>query len=121
MNRWLASALGKVGWAFIPQDMLYVVGGWTYGGFEAENFNGQTFRMQGPTIGAGLEAQIGWGWTLKAEYRYTRFESKDANFTTSFVSSVPGSISTSSNNNTATIHAQMQTFLVGASHYFTTY
>jgi len=72
-NRWLISVLARTGYLIDPSDLVYVIGGYTYGRFEADA-NG--FGMNGGTIGIGWERQIISGWDLRAEYRYTRFGSK---------------------------------------------
>ena len=73
-ERWAVAALGRVGVLLAPRDLVYVIGGYTYGGFE---WNGRSFDLNGATVGAGWEHEIAPSWTLKAEYRYTAFESKD--------------------------------------------
>ena len=73
-ERWAVSALARLGWLVDPRDLVYVVGGYTYGGFE---WGTRTFGLNGATVGAGWEREIAPGWTLKAEYRYTRFQDRD--------------------------------------------
>jgi opacity protein-like surface antigen len=73
-QRWAVSALARAGWLIDPRDLIYVIGGYTYGGF---GWSGRTFGLNGATVGGGWEHQIAPGWTLKAEYRYSRFEDKD--------------------------------------------
>jgi opacity protein-like surface antigen len=73
-ERWAVSVLARAGWLIDPRDLVYVIGGYTYGGFE---WSGRTFGLNGATVGGGWERQIAPSWTLKAEYRYTRFEGKD--------------------------------------------
>ncbi len=73
-ERWAVSALLRAGWLIDPRDLIYVIGGYTYGGFE---WGTRTFGLNGATIGGGWEHQIAPAWTLRAEYRYTRFEDKD--------------------------------------------
>jgi outer membrane immunogenic protein len=121
-NRWLVSALARAGWLILPQDLFYLTGGWTYGSFESSRFFlPQTFGLQGPTIGGGVEIMVGWGWTIKAEYRYTKFLDKNLNFGTASQSSSPGSLSGGTGNESSMLRTQMQTILIGASRYFDTY
>ncbi len=73
-SRWMASALARLGWLVDPRDLVYVIGGWTYGGFTT---GGRVFNLNGPAIGAGIEREVAPSWTVKAEYRYTHFQAKD--------------------------------------------
>ena len=82
-ERWAVSALGRVGWLIDPRDLVYAVGGYTYGGFE---WGSRTFGLHGATVGAGWEREVAPGWTLKAEYRYTRFQDRDLPRTTASTS-----------------------------------
>jgi opacity protein-like surface antigen len=75
-NRWLLSVLARAGFLVDGSDLVYVLGGYTYGRFEAE---GNGFGMNGGTIGVGWEKQIIGGWNLRGEYRYTRFGSETVN------------------------------------------
>ena len=68
------SALGRLGWLIDPRDLVYAIGGYTYGGFE---WGDRTFGLHGATVGAGWEREVAPGWTMKAEYRYTRFQDRD--------------------------------------------
>jgi opacity protein-like surface antigen len=83
----MVSALARGGVLLDPVDYVYLLGGWTYGRFEF----GQSFGLNGATIGAGWERQVAPGWTLRAEGRYTKFETKT--LTTNFTSNT-ASIST---------------------------
>lgn len=78
-NRWLISVLARGGFLLDPADLVYLLGGYTYGRFEIGEI-GQGFGMNGGTIGVGWERQIMAGWNLRAEYRYTRFASTTVNF-----------------------------------------
>ena len=72
-NRWAMSALVRGGLVVDPKDLIYLIGGLSYGRFE---FNDQGFGAFGGTVGAGWERTITPSWTLKAEYRYTRFQDR---------------------------------------------
>jgi opacity protein-like surface antigen len=133
-SRWVVSALARGGFLIDPQDLVYVVGGWTYAGFETP-LNSAHFGLHGGTIGAGFERQIAPLWGVKVEYRYTKFLSRtvDLPFSASNTtvsnsnSSSPGntstltSASTTSGNTAARFGADMQAVYVGVSRYFGTY
>jgi len=129
-NRWLVSALLKGGWLADPQNLLYLIGGWTYGGFEAVQStddmtvpalrSAQRFGLNGITIGAGFERQFSPMWSLKGEYRFTQFQSKTVDFPTSSLSSSSVSGGSVSTTNSSQFSARMQSILVGVSHYFGT-
>ena len=83
----------------------------------------------GGTVGAGWERKITPSWTLKAEYRYTRFQ--DRTVSTTFNNSSLGSStttfgggpSTSTDTSTEVLTQKVsgldwQTVMVGVSHYF---
>ncbi len=126
-NRWMVSVLARAGVLVDPQDLLYAIGGWTYGRFEF----GQSFGLNGGTIGGGWERQLVPGWTLKAEGRYTRFESKTLN-TASASNTVTSAFnaagvldetvtSTSTFAEADRVSASMWSVWLGVSHYFNTY
>ena len=124
-NRWAMAALVRGGLVVDPKDLIYLVGGLSYGRFE---FADQSFGAFGGTVGAGWERKITQSWTLKAEYRYTRFQ--DRTLTESFSSSSSGSSSTSgalpSSNSFSNAFLDTNRFSgldwhmvsVGVSHYF---
>jgi outer membrane immunogenic protein len=156
-NRWTVSLLGRGGVLVDPVDYVYLLGGYTYARFETFNSpvgiagqsplfgavngltqfpnavlrrtGGEGFGLNGATIGGGWERQIAPGWSLRGEYRYTKFQGKDVseNFVTnsSFVQvqQANGSVLarvTSSDNFTATSHiaADMYSLSIGVAHYF---
>jgi outer membrane immunogenic protein len=125
-NRWSMSALLRGGVLADPKDLLYLIGGLSYARFE---FADQTVGAFGGTVGAGWERKITPSWTLKAEYRYTRFQ--DRTVATAFNSSNAGvgtttfgggpSTSTGSTTELRTDKVSgldWQTVMVGMSHYF---
>lgn len=122
-NRWLVSLLGRGGMLVDPRDLIYGLGGYTYGRFEAE---GQGFGLNGGTAGAGWEREIAPGWTLRAEYRYTRFQDKSVNIagqTTSTTTSTGQFPSTQTVNDAfaQTAHfsgVSMQSLWLGVTRYF---
>jgi outer membrane immunogenic protein len=123
-NHWLVSALLRGGRVVDPNDYVYLLGGYTYGRFQAE---GEGFGLSGGTVGAGWERQVVPGWTLKAEYRYTRFQNKDLFFSNqnSITQSSSGGTSSSQSNTYAEVShfsdLDMHSVWLGVSHYFGSY
>lgn len=65
--------------------LLYGLGGWTFGRFEAHNVANnpfyqpnETFWANGPTGGVGIERKLYSNWRVGGEYRYTRFDGAGA-------------------------------------------
>ncbi|HLX14681.1 MAG TPA: outer membrane beta-barrel protein [Bradyrhizobium sp.] len=128
-NRWAMAALVRGGLVVDPKDLVYLIGGLSYGRFEFAN-DDQTFGAFGGTVGAGWERKITPSWTLKAEYRYTRFQdlALSTNFastfsqTTNFVGGMQTftrSIAGVDNNRLSGL--DWHTLTIGVSHYFDTY
>lgn len=104
-----------------------MIGGLTYARFEIADGD-QTFGGFGGTVGVGWERKITPSWTLKAEYRYTRFQ--DLTETVSFASSHPATTSFSSGGTTNSVSSNVSvdtnrysgldwhTVMIGVSHYF---
>jgi len=121
-NRWLVSVLARGGVLVDPLDLVYVLGGWTYGRFEF----GQSFGLNGGTVGAGWERVLAPGWTLRAEGRYTKFQSKTVttpSFSTfSNVETGGGFASATTGTDQAVdasrISADMWSVWLGVTHYF---
>jgi opacity protein-like surface antigen len=115
-NRWMVSALARAGALIDPNDLVYVIGGYTYGRFE--NIDGG-FGLNGGTVGVGWERQIVPGWTLRGEYRYTRFQDTDLHVNTQSASS-DGSSTTTFNTSQITHYSglDMHSLWLGVSHYF---
>lgn len=79
--RWLGSVLFRAGLLLDDNTLLYGLGGWTFGRFEARNVTdnpfyqpNEAFWASGPTGGVGIERKLDSNWRLRAEYRYTRFD-----------------------------------------------
>jgi len=111
-NRWMVSLLGCGGVRVDPVDYVYLLGGYTYARLETLNSpigiagqaplfapvtgftqfpnavlrrsGGDSFGLNGATVGGGWERQIAPRWSLRGEYRYTKFQGKDVseNFVT---------------------------------------
>lgn len=122
-NRWSLSVLARAGFLVDPSDVVYLIGGYTYGRFEAELTG---FGMHGGTIGVGWERQIISGWNLRAEYRYTRFGSETVNLvesstsTASTTGAVPASTTLASTTSVASHFSDvdMHSVWLGVSHSF---
>ncbi len=125
-SRWAMAALVRGGLVVDPKDLFYLIGGLSYGRFEFAA-DDQTFGAFGGIIGAGWERKITSSWTLKAEYRYTRFQDRTltANFASSFSRNFPnGEILTNTSASVDTNRVSgldWHTVLIGVSHYFDTY
>ena len=123
-NQWMISVLGRGGVLIDPMNYAYVLGGYTYGRFKA--FNETGFGMNGGTIGGGWERRIAPGWTLRAEYRYTKFQSKDVTSTVTSTTTTANSGPAFTEKGTeidssATVNhvsADMHSMWVGVAHYF---
>jgi outer membrane immunogenic protein len=88
-ERWLVTARGRLGLAgwWGDRTMIYVTGGGAWAKIDASEFLvGQTIATghqesntrSGWTVGGGLEYALGYGWSVKGEFLYVKFE----NFTT---------------------------------------
>jgi outer membrane immunogenic protein len=120
-NRWVVSALARGGFLIDPKDLVYVVGGLTYGRFDLVDESVGAF---GGTIGAGWERKITPSWTLKAEYRYTRFQDRTVTENSTSSSNSPGATSSTSTSSLAAVESSRisgldwHTVSIGVSHYF---
>jgi outer membrane immunogenic protein len=91
-NSWLATARGRVGYAF-DRFMPYVTGGLAVGDVKnnVSGFGSSTETKAGWTVGGGLEAALTGPWTAKVEYLYadlgrgTSVLGADTKFNTSIV------------------------------------
>jgi outer membrane immunogenic protein len=83
-NDWQASARGRLGWA-IDRVLLYVTGGGAWGNLKTTGtfvpvagvpgFTATTDKtVFGWTLGGGVDYMLAPGWSLGAEYRFTRFD-----------------------------------------------
>jgi outer membrane immunogenic protein len=70
-NDWLATARGRIGYAF-NRVLPYATGGGAFGDVKIvrTGFAGDTETRAGWTAGAGLEVAINGPWTAKVEYLY---------------------------------------------------
>jgi opacity protein-like surface antigen len=139
----MTSVLARAGFLIDPADYIYAIGGYTYGRFElaqSQPFGfgfgtiagvlaqSPSFGLNGGTIGGGWERQIAGGWSLRAEARYTVFQSKTintssyTNSTQTFNSSTPGLSFVENISTSATmaqrVSANMCSVWLGVAHYF---
>src|SRR5262249_46115329 len=93
-ERWLVTARGRLGlsgWGwFGDKTLLYVTGGGAWAKIDTSEFlaggspaNGhqESNTRSGWTVGAGIEYALGYGWSVKSEYLYVKFDDY-TNFTT---------------------------------------
>jgi outer membrane immunogenic protein len=85
-ERWLATARGRLGYAW-DKWMFYVTGGGAWAGLETKNWQAtfvpagigpaaiQQNTLNGWTVGVGAEYALGYGWSIKGEYLYMEFAS----------------------------------------------
>ncbi|MBO4226638.1 outer membrane protein [Bradyrhizobium neotropicale] len=78
--QWMTSALLRAGVLLDDRTLIYGVGGWTGGEFEARNVTDnpfyqpvESFWVNGWTAGGGIERKLDSNWSVRAEYRYTDF------------------------------------------------
>jgi outer membrane immunogenic protein len=86
-ERWLVTARGKLGWTWWDKSMIYVTGGGAWAKIDASEFligqqiatgHQESNTRSGWTVGGGLEYALGYGWSVKGEFLYVKFD----NYTT---------------------------------------
>jgi outer membrane immunogenic protein len=82
--RWMVSALGRVGVLVEPSTLAYAIAGMTIARFDYQNITdnlffqpGERYWAVGWSAGGGIERKIDQNWSVRAEYRYTRFRDVD--------------------------------------------
>ena len=84
-ERWLVTARARLGWAIWDRTMVYVTGGGAWAKIDASEW---LFSATGPitrghqesntrsgwTVGAGTEYAVGYGWSVKGEFLYVKFD-----------------------------------------------
>jgi outer membrane immunogenic protein len=86
-ERWLVTARGKLGlsgWGwFGDKSMAYVTGGAAWAKIDTSEFligaqtgtgHQESNTRTGWTVGAGYEYALGYGWSIKGEYLYVKFD-----------------------------------------------
>ncbi|WP_031249686.1 outer membrane beta-barrel protein [Mesorhizobium sp. LNHC221B00] len=68
----------RVGYLFTPNTLGYVLGGYSWQKYKLDSNAGFGFDwdQSGYFVGGGIETAINSNWTIKTEYRYTRFGTK---------------------------------------------
>jgi outer membrane immunogenic protein len=119
---WMLTALARLGYLAGPGDLLYLLGGWTYAGFdttlEASGQGNRTFTAFGPTVGAGWERQLGNAWSFRAEYRYARFLDRTLRSNVSSSLSSPGETNASTTKSSTSISSDMHLVRLGLARAF---
>lgn len=73
---WFGTARGRIGFLPAERILLYATGGLAYGNFSGSswtlpmNIGTWSSLKAGWTVGAGVEAALGWNWSVKFEYLY---------------------------------------------------
>jgi len=90
-ERWLVTARGRLGltnfWWFGDKTMVYATGGAAWAKIDASEWvfaaNGtgpirtghqESNTRSGWTVGGGIEYAVGYGWSIKSEYLYVKFD-----------------------------------------------
>ncbi|AZN99947.1 porin family protein [Mesorhizobium sp. M9A.F.Ca.ET.002.03.1.2] len=69
----------RAGYLFTPNTLGYVLGGYSWQKYKLDTNAGFDFDwdQSGYFVGAGVETAVNSNWTIKTEYRYTRFGTND--------------------------------------------
>jgi len=82
-ERWLVTARGKLGMTWWDKSMVYVTGGAAWAKIDTSEFlvgnqtgtgHQESNTRTGWTVGAGWEYALGYGWSIKGEYLYVKFD-----------------------------------------------
>jgi outer membrane immunogenic protein len=86
-ERWLVTARGKLGLAgwswFGDKSLVYITGGAAWAKIDTSEFlvgaqtgtgHQESNTRTGWTLGAGYEYALGYGWSIKGEYLYVKFD-----------------------------------------------
>lgn len=111
-NRWFVSALAKGGFLVDPYSLIYILGGWSYANLEAASVQA-SFGANGVTIGAGIERRMSPVWSLKAEYRYTKFQNTTVGLPSNTSTSADTLASSSFSQTSARFNLDTHSALVG--------
>lgn len=69
----------RLGYLLTPNTLGYVLGGYSWQKYKLDTNAGFGFDwdQSGYFVGGGIETAVSSNWTIKTEYRYTRFGTKD--------------------------------------------
>jgi outer membrane immunogenic protein len=138
--RWFGTVRGRFGYAVGPA-MVYITGGLAYADIERNgNVAGSTTLLgiipinsfgggfntssvkTGGTIGAGVEAKLGGGFSVKAEYLFVDFGTINDTFSTVFTTSlIPGQAGTVAATRTFSTTVRENIFRIGVNYQFGSY
>lgn len=108
---WFATATGRLGYAVVPNWLIYAKGGgaWTHTDasllFAGTVVDTGSFDQSGWTAGGGAEWMLAPNWSIFAEYDYLGFRDKTVTF--------------ASGANIGTVHQNVQVALIGLNFHFT--
>ncbi len=84
---WLATARARLGYTVTDRWLWYVTGGGAWTSMRVNNFvpggvgafltSQEKRTISGWTVGVGTEYAVGYGWSIKSEFLYVNFGSKD--------------------------------------------
>jgi outer membrane immunogenic protein len=127
-NKWDFSIAARAGVAF-DRTFIYGKAGWVWGKFDilstdfccstpggSLSTNSASGTLDGLLLGVGVEHAITDNWTLKLEYNFLKYGSKELTFTNCNNVGTPGS--TCFNDSTSTVRADKQIFKIGANYLF---
>ncbi|MBZ9979146.1 outer membrane protein [Mesorhizobium sp. BR-1-1-10] len=101
----------RAGYLITPTTLGYVMGGYSWQKYKLDTNAGFGFDwdQSGYFVGGGLETAINSNWTIKTEYRYTRFGTKDDLLSEAGIPSPDGALN---------LDTSRHTFQVAASYRF---
>lgn len=101
----------RLGYLLTPNTLGYVLGGYSWQKYKLDTNAGFGFDwdQSGYFVGGGLETAINSNWTIKTEYRYTRFGTKDNLLSEAGIPSPDGALN---------LDTSRHTFQVAASYRF---
>ena len=82
-ERWLVTARGKLGMTWWDKSIVYVTGGAAWAKIDVSEFqvgaqtrtgHQESNTRTGWTVGGGYEYALGYGWSIKGEYLYVKFD-----------------------------------------------
>jgi outer membrane immunogenic protein len=99
-ERWLVTARAKLGFTWWDKSIVYVTGGGAWAKIDISEWlagnpiptgHQESTTRSGWTVGAGTEYALGYGWSLKGEYLYVKFDDFNT-FTTGPFAVVGGNV-----------------------------